>query len=50
MGERNGRRFYAREGSAPTNPLRRFVWAQETAFWSLVCGGVYVVYLLLTVM
>ncbi|MBA3246974.1 MAG: J domain-containing protein [Pyrinomonadaceae bacterium] len=41
---------YAREGSAPTNPLRRFVWAQETAFWSLVCGGVYVVYLLLTVM
>ncbi len=41
---------YAREGSAPTNPLRRFVWAQETAFWSLVCGGVYVVYLLLTAM
>lgn len=38
---------YAREGSAPTNPLRRFVWAQETIFWSLVCGGVYVVYLLL---
>jgi len=39
---------YAREGSAQTNPLRRFVWAQETAFWSLVCGGVYGVYLLLT--
>ena len=39
---------YAREGTTPANPLRRFVWAQETVFWSLVGGGVYVVYQLLT--
>jgi hypothetical protein len=31
-----------------TNPVRRFVLVQEALFWSLVCGGGYGVYLLLT--
>jgi hypothetical protein len=39
---------YAREGYAPTHPARRFIWAQETAFWSAVAGGGYGLYLLLT--
>lgn len=39
---------YARAGFAPSHPVRRFVWAQETAFWSLIGGGIYGVYLLLT--
>lgn len=37
-----------RESVAPTHPARRFVWAQETAFWSIVCGGVYGVYLVMS--
>ncbi|HYP01747.1 MAG TPA: DnaJ domain-containing protein [Pyrinomonadaceae bacterium] len=39
---------YAREGYAPTHPARRFIWAQETVFWSAVAIGGYVLYLLLT--
>ena len=39
---------FARESSPPKHPARRFVWAQEAAFWSCVCGGIYGVYLLLT--
>ncbi|HEX8424643.1 MAG TPA: DnaJ domain-containing protein [Pyrinomonadaceae bacterium] len=39
---------YAREGYAPEHPARRLIWAQETAFWSAVAGGGYVLYLLLT--
>jgi hypothetical protein len=31
-----------------TNPARRLVLVQEALFWSLVCGGGYGVYLLLT--
>jgi len=31
-----------------THPARRFVLVQEAVFWSVVCGGVYGVYLLLT--
>ncbi|HEY0545991.1 MAG TPA: J domain-containing protein [Pyrinomonadaceae bacterium] len=31
-----------------THPARRFVVVQEAVFWSVVCGGVYGVYLLLT--
>jgi hypothetical protein len=31
-----------------THPARRFVLVQEAVFWSLVCGGGYGVYLLLT--
>jgi DnaJ domain len=39
---------YAREGYAPEHPARRLIWAQEMAFWSVVAGGGYVLYLLLT--
>ncbi|HEX8634551.1 MAG TPA: DnaJ domain-containing protein [Pyrinomonadaceae bacterium] len=39
---------YAREGYAPEHPARRLIWAQETAFWSAVACGGYVLYLLLT--
>ena len=39
---------YAREGYAPEHPARRFIWAQETAFWSAVVDGGYVLYVLLT--
>ena len=38
----------AREGYAPTHPARRFIWAQETVFWSAVVGGLYGLYVLLT--
>jgi hypothetical protein len=38
----------AREQYAPTHPARRFVWAQETFFWSVVGGGIYGVYLLMS--
>lgn len=37
-----------REGYAPTHPARRLVWAQETAFWGMVAGGGYGLYVLLT--
>jgi hypothetical protein len=39
---------FARESFAPTHPARRFAWAQETAFWLLVCGGIYGVYLVMS--
>jgi curved DNA-binding protein CbpA len=39
---------FAREGYAPTHPARRFIWVQETAFWSAVAGGFYGIYVLLT--
>ena len=39
---------YAREAFAPSHFVRRHVWAQETVFWSAVCGGAYGVYLILT--
>ncbi len=44
----HGALSFARERVAPTHPARRFVWAQELAFWSCVAGGVYVVYLAMT--
>ncbi|MGI8566324.1 MAG: J domain-containing protein [Pyrinomonadaceae bacterium] len=37
---------FARDSVAPSHPARRFVWAQETAFWGAVsaCGyGIYLV-------
>lgn len=37
----------ARERYQPTHAARRFVWAQEAVFWSLVVVGIYGVYLLL---
>jgi len=39
---------FARESFAPTHPARRFVWAQETAFWSFVCAGGYGLYLIMS--
>lgn len=39
---------FAREGLAPTHPAKRFVWAQETAFWLIVSSGVYGVYLVMS--
>lgn len=39
---------YAREGFQPSHFARRSAWAQELVFWSVVAGGVGVVYLLLT--
>jgi curved DNA-binding protein CbpA len=38
----------SREGRAPTHLARRFVWAQEMVFWSLVSIGVYGLYLVLS--
>ncbi len=44
----HGALSFARTAVAPTHPVRRFVWAQELAFWSCVVGGAYVVYLAMT--
>ena len=44
----HGALVFARESVAPTHPARRFVWAQEAAFWFCVCGGIYGVYLVLS--
>jgi len=38
----------ARESFAPSHPARRFRAVQEIAFWSMVCGGAFGVYLILT--
>jgi curved DNA-binding protein CbpA len=38
----------ARASFAPSHPVRRFRAAQEIAFWSMVCGGAFGVYLILT--
>lgn len=43
----HGALTFARSGASGRNFLRRFIWAQEFAFWSLVCAGAYGVYLLL---
>ena len=39
---------FAREALAPTHPARRFVWLQETAFWLAVAGGLYGLYLVIS--
>lgn len=44
----HGALSFAREKSRPGGLFRRFVWAQEFAFWGGVCAGVYGVYLILT--
>jgi len=44
----HGALSFARSTVAPTHPARRFVWAQELAFWSCVAGGAYAVYLAMT--
>ena len=38
----------ARNMLRQSHPARKLVWMQETAFWSVICGGGYGVYLLLT--
>ena len=38
----------ARQSLTARHPAQRFRALQEVAFWSLVCAGVYVVYLVLT--
>ncbi|HVF51671.1 MAG TPA: J domain-containing protein [Pyrinomonadaceae bacterium] len=38
----------ARERYPAAHVARRFIWAQETVFWSLVGGGIYGVYLLMS--
>ncbi len=43
----HGALVFARETVPPTHPARRFVWAQELAFWCCVAGGAYGVYLAL---
>jgi curved DNA-binding protein CbpA len=44
----HGALSFARESLGPKHPVRRFVWAQELAFWSCVAGGAYGVYLAMT--
>lgn len=39
---------FARESFAPTHLARRFVWAQEMAFWLGIIAGIYGVYLVLS--
>ena len=39
---------FARKSVAPSHPLRRNLWIQELAFWSMVSAGAYGAYLLLT--
>lgn len=39
---------FARKRVAPSHPVRRFVWAEEFAFWSMVSAGAYGIYLLMT--
>jgi hypothetical protein len=39
---------FARKSLAPSHFLRRYVWVQELAFWSIVCGGAYGIYLLMS--
>jgi hypothetical protein len=43
----HGALTFARSRVGPKHLARRFVWAQEVAFWSCVCAGVYGVYVLL---
>ncbi len=40
--------LFARKRVAPSHPVRRYVWVQELAFWSMVCVGVYGIYLLMS--
>lgn len=44
----HGALVFARKHGEPRSLFGRFAWAQELAFWSFVCAGVYGVYLVLT--
>jgi hypothetical protein len=39
---------FARKSVAPSHPVRRYVWIQELAFWSIVCASAYGIYLLMS--
>jgi len=39
---------FARRSVAPSHPVRRYVWVQELAFWSMVCVGAFGIYLLMS--
>lgn len=39
---------FARKSPAPSHSWRRYVWVQELAFWFLMCGGAYAIYLLMS--
>lgn len=38
---------FVRKSLAPSHSRRHYVWVQELAFWFIVCGGAYGIYLLL---
>ncbi len=40
--------LFARKRVAPSHPVRRYVWVQELAFWSMVCVGAYGIYLVMS--
>ncbi len=46
----HGALSFARESCAPTHPVRRYIWAQEVAFWSCIVVGAYGVYVVLRLM
>jgi DnaJ domain len=39
---------FGRRGLAPSHPLRRYLGAQEAAFWLVMCGSAYGLYLVLS--
>lgn len=44
----HGAMLAARESLRPTHPARKHTFVQEALFWSIVCGGGYGVYLVLS--
>ncbi len=39
---------FGRKSVAPSHPVRRYVWVQELAFWSMVSFGAYGIFLLMS--
>jgi hypothetical protein len=39
---------FARKSVAPSHPVRRYVWVQELAFWSMAGISAYGIYLLMS--
>jgi hypothetical protein len=44
----HGVMVFAQKDLAPSNSWRHNIWVQELAFWIIVCGGAYGIYLLLS--
>ena len=40
--------LFARKKAAPSEPVRRYAWALELAFWSMVGAGAYGIFLLMS--